>query len=279
MVPGAAVRDASRGHGRRDPAGPRPGDVGRRDQVAVAGPARSAGSEHPAARLGDSGRAGRAGRGGAPFVGQDQGDPGLPGLVAQHADQMADAPVAGPLAGAAAASSRTPRGSPTRAAAGTAPRCRRCGGGRRRRTTHRSSGAAPTGRRCVQFPKHPGPAAASSRHKAWYDTSGASWRARRHAFTSSTHAHTSPAETKPSQPPPLPPGQPQPRAGGAVHHRWGLWLTVSGHAAIPPAATDKTTTPPGRPAPHRRNARLDQNETPSVAQRRHRPLTINRPDH
>src|SRR4249920_3035525 len=36
MVPGAAVRDAGRGDGRRDPAGRAPGDVGRRDQVAVA---------------------------------------------------------------------------------------------------------------------------------------------------------------------------------------------------------------------------------------------------
>jgi hypothetical protein len=34
VVPGAAVRDAGR-DGRRDPAGQAPGDVGRRDQVAV----------------------------------------------------------------------------------------------------------------------------------------------------------------------------------------------------------------------------------------------------
>jgi hypothetical protein len=96
VVPGAAVRDAGRGDGRRDPAGQAPGDVGRRDQVAVAGQPAVRAAEHPAARLGDPGPAARAGRGGAPLIGQGQGDTGLLSLVTQHGDQVADPPVAGP---------------------------------------------------------------------------------------------------------------------------------------------------------------------------------------
>jgi hypothetical protein len=54
-------------------------------------------AERPAGGLGDPGPAGRARRGGAPLINQSESDPGLPGLVAQDGDQVADAPVAGSL--------------------------------------------------------------------------------------------------------------------------------------------------------------------------------------
>ena len=80
VVPGAAVRDA--GHdGRREAAGRAPGDVGRRDQVAVAAQPAARAAEHPPGGLWHPGPAGRASRGGAPLIGQGEGDPGLPGFV------------------------------------------------------------------------------------------------------------------------------------------------------------------------------------------------------
>jgi hypothetical protein len=90
------VRDVSRNNDWRDPAAGSGGDVSRRDQVAVAGePAMRAG-EDPPGWLGDTVEALGAGGGGAPLVDQDDGDPGLLGLVGQGGDEVADAPVTDP---------------------------------------------------------------------------------------------------------------------------------------------------------------------------------------
>ena len=94
--PGAAVRDAGR-DGRRGAAAVPGGDIGGRDQVAVAGELAARAGQDPPGRLGDPGPAGRAGGGGAALVHQLQADPGGFGLVGQHGDQVADAPVAGAL--------------------------------------------------------------------------------------------------------------------------------------------------------------------------------------
>jgi hypothetical protein len=78
---GAAVRDASRDGGWRDPAARAGGDVSRRDQVAVALKLAVRAGEHPPGRLGDAVAAGGAGRGGAPLVHHRDADPGGLGLV------------------------------------------------------------------------------------------------------------------------------------------------------------------------------------------------------
>jgi len=94
VVPGAAVRDVGR-DGRRGAAGQAPGDVGRRDQVAMARLAAARAAEHPAARFGDACPAGRAGRGSTALIEQSHSNPGLLSLVAQRGDQVADPPFAG----------------------------------------------------------------------------------------------------------------------------------------------------------------------------------------
>jgi hypothetical protein len=95
VVPGAAVRDASRNNSWRDPAADTGGDVSRRDKVAVAAELTVRAGEHPPGRPGHPLAAGRAGGRGASLIHQRDGDPGLPGLVCQDLDQVADAPVAG----------------------------------------------------------------------------------------------------------------------------------------------------------------------------------------
>jgi len=62
VVPGSAVRDVSRDeNGWHDPAACAGGDVGRRDQVAVAGELAMRASEHPPLGLRDAAVAVRAG--------------------------------------------------------------------------------------------------------------------------------------------------------------------------------------------------------------------------
>jgi len=94
--PGAAVRDAGRDD-RRDPAARAGGDAGRRGKVAVAGELAGRAGQDPPSGLGNPGPAGGAGRGSAPLIHQLRADPGHLGLVFQDGDQVADAPVTGPL--------------------------------------------------------------------------------------------------------------------------------------------------------------------------------------
>jgi len=91
--PGPAVRDASRDDGWRGPAAQAGGDVSRGDQVAVAGELAVRAGEHPPGRPGHALSTGRASGGGAALVHHLDGDPGLLGLVAEDADEVADAPV------------------------------------------------------------------------------------------------------------------------------------------------------------------------------------------
>lgn len=94
---GAAVRDIGREDGRCGAAARAGGDAGGREQVAVPGELAVRAGKHPPGRFGDVVVASGAGGGGAPLIDQPYGDPGLLGLVAQGAEQVADPPGAGAL--------------------------------------------------------------------------------------------------------------------------------------------------------------------------------------
>jgi hypothetical protein len=99
VIAGSAVRDPRSSSGRGDDAAAAVagGDVGGRDQVAVPVVPAVRAAEVAPSGLGYPAGAGGAGGGGAPLVHQPDGDRGGLGLILQGADEVPEAPVAGPL--------------------------------------------------------------------------------------------------------------------------------------------------------------------------------------
>jgi hypothetical protein len=93
----ATVRDTDRDDGRCGAAADAGGDVGGREQVAVAGVPTARAVHDPPNGLGNAFGASRAGRGGPPLIDQDEGDSSYLGLVRDGLDQVPDSPVSGPL--------------------------------------------------------------------------------------------------------------------------------------------------------------------------------------
>jgi hypothetical protein len=122
----------------------------------------------------------------------------------------------------------------------------RRGGAGRRRTRHRSSGAAPTA-----HPRCPTPRTCPARTRpapgTALDSPPAAGPAGPAARVQLQHGrpHIPRRHQQPQQPPPLPPRDTQPYPRGAMHHPRRQRVTMPWHVPSPSAATDKP--PPNTP--------------------------------